>query len=81
MLLGELIFAFVAIRLDIGNAMSLLSRYAEYPAKVHYVGLKSVARYLRETKRRPIIYWRRKPMPNLPRGDFVQIMSNPNPNS
>ena len=74
MLLGELIFAFVVVRLDIGYAMSLLSRYAEYPAKVHYVGLKSVTRYLRETKQRPIIYWRRKPMPNFPRGDFVPIM-------
>ena len=74
MLLGELIFAFVVVRLDIGYAMSLLSRYAEYPAKVHYLGLKSVTRYLRETKRRPIIYWRKKPMPNLPRGDFVPIM-------
>jgi hypothetical protein len=69
MLLGELIFAFVVVRLDIGYAMSLLSRYAEYPAKVHYLGLKS------ETKRRPIIYWRRKPMPNLPRGDFVPILT------
>jgi len=74
MLLGELIFAFVVVRLDIGYVMSLLSRYAEYPAKVHYMGLKSVTRYLRETKRRPIIYWRREPMPNLPRGVFVPIM-------
>jgi len=42
MLLGELIFACVVVRLDIGYAMSLLSRFAEYPAKVHYLGLKSV---------------------------------------
>ena len=71
MLLGELIFACVVVRLDIGYAMSLLSRFAEYPAKVHYLGLKSVCRYLRETKDRPIIYWRRTPMMSLPKGTFV----------
>lgn len=74
MLLGELIFAFIVVCLDIGYAMSLLSCYAEYPANVRYTGLKSVTRYLRETKWRPIIYWRRKPMPNMQRGDFVPIM-------
>ena len=63
MLLGELIFVYVIARLDIGYAMSLLSRYAEYPAKVHYTGLKLVTRYLRETKNYQIIigeknrYW------------------------
>jgi len=71
MLLGELIFACVVVRLDIGYAMSLLSCFAEYPSKVHYLGLKSVCRYLRETKDRPIIYWRRAPMMSLLKGTFV----------
>lgn len=71
MLLGELIWAYVIVRLDIGYAMSLLSRYAEYPAKVHYTGLKSVTRYLRETKDRQIIYWRKEPLIGLPPGTFV----------
>jgi len=69
--LGELIFACVVVRLDIGYSMSLLSRFAEYPAKVHYIGLKSVARYLRETKDRPIVYWRKTSMVGLPKGTFI----------
>ena len=71
MLLGELIFAYVVARLDIGYSMSLLSRYAEYPTKVHYGGLKLVTRYLRETKNRPIIYWRKEPFMELAKGTFV----------
>ena len=49
-LLGEMIFTCATVRLDIAYALSLLSRYAAFPAKVHYLGLKSVARYLRETR-------------------------------
>ena len=71
MLLGEIIFACVVVRLDIGYSMSLLSWFAEYPAKVHYQGLKSVSRYLRETKDRPIIYWRKNPLIGLLKGAFV----------
>jgi len=71
MLLGELIFTCVIVHLDIGYSMSLLSRFAEYPSKVHYQGLKSVARYLRETKDRPIIYWKKNPMIGLLKGTFV----------
>ena len=51
--------------------MNLLSRYAEYPTKVHYTGLKSITRYLQETKSRPIIYWRKEPLMELLKGTFV----------
>ena len=78
MFLGELIFAYVIARLDIGYAMCLLSRYAVYPAKVHYTGLKSVTRYLRETKNRQIIYWRKEPLWGLPKGTFVPYAIPPN---
>ena len=71
MLLGEFIFAYVVVRLDIGYSMSLLSRYAEYPTKVHYTELKSVTKYLRETKSRPIIYWHKEPLMELKKGTFV----------
>ena len=71
MLLGELIFAYVVARLDIGYSMSLVSRYAEYPTKVHYTGLKSVKRYLRERKNCPIIYWRKEPFMELAKGTFA----------
>ena len=70
-LLGELIFACVVCRLDIAYSLSLLARYAEYPLELHYDGIKGVAKYLRETKDKPIIYWRRVPSMDLPPGDFV----------
>lgn len=70
-LLGELIFVMVVTRLDIAYALSLLSRYAEYPMPIHYDGLRQVTKYLRETRDKPLIYWRRKPMYDLPPGDFV----------
>jgi len=80
MLLGELIFAFVVVRLDIGYSMSLLSRFTEYPAKVHYLCLKSVARYLRDTKDRPIVYWRKTPLVGLPKGTFISYKKPENAN-
>jgi len=50
MLLGELIFSFVVVCLDIGYAISLLLRYAEYPSKVHYVRLKCTIPLRDQTK-------------------------------
>ena len=70
-LLGELIFACVICRLDIAYSLSLLARYAEYPLELHYDGLRGVAKYLRETKDKPIIYWQQKPLMDLPPCEFV----------
>ena len=72
-LLGEMIFACVTVRLDIAYALSLLSRYAAFPAKVHYLGLKSVARYLRETREQGLLYWRKEPLLHLPEGPLVPM--------
>ena len=69
-LLGALIFASVVVRLDIAYALSLLSRYAEYPTRVHYSGLKSVTKYLRTTADRAIVYWRKVPRTDLRTGDI-----------
>lgn len=70
-LLGELIFACVVCRLDIAYSLSLLARYAEYPLELHYDGLRGVAKYLRETKDKPIIYWLQKPLMDLSPGNFI----------
>jgi hypothetical protein len=47
--LGELIYAYVICRLDIGFAVTLLARFAQFPAKEHYLALKHVVRYLHQT--------------------------------
>jgi Reverse transcriptase (RNA-dependent DNA polymerase)/GAG-pre-integrase domain len=71
--LGELIYAYVAGRLDIGYAIAALSRHASHPADVHYTGLIRVCTYLRKTIRRGIIYWRPTPVPTLPPGTHSPI--------
>jgi len=48
-LLGSLIFAFQGTRPDIGSAITSLARFAENPAKVHWIALKRVLRYLKRT--------------------------------
>ena len=65
-LLGALIFIAVTVRVDICFSLSLLSRYAEYPAALHYRALKRVAIYLRETKDWSLLFWRIEPMNDLP---------------
>lgn len=62
-LLGELLYAYITARPDIGYAISLLSKFSVAPAKIHYQRLKGLALYLRNTIDWGIIYWR--PAPNL----------------
>ena len=70
-MLGELIFACVVCRLDIAYSLSLLSCYAEYPLALHYDALRGVCKYLRETKSKPITFWRKEPLESLPPTDFI----------
>ena len=44
--LGELIYAYVVVHVDIGFAVALLSRFACTPAHEHYLALKNVLKYL-----------------------------------
>ena len=71
--LGELIYAYVAGRLDIGYAVTKLARHAQCPAAVHYESLKRVCKYLRKTADWGIIYWRPKPLMHLPVGKVEPI--------
>ena len=72
-LLGALVYFGVIVRVGIAYSLGLLSRFAEYPAKIHYQGLKSVLRYLRDTKDWMLIYWRIEPLESLPSGPFQPI--------
>ena len=75
---GELIYAYVIARLDIGNAVCLLSRFSSAPHKEHYRALKGVCRYLRATKSWGIIYHRQRPLEGLPYVPFEFLEEDPN---
>ena len=64
--LGELIYAYVVVRIDIGFAVALLSRFASAPAHEHYLALKNVLKYLQHTKDWGILYWQSTPVDLLP---------------
>ena len=57
-LLGEMMYAYVTCRPDIGYAITLLSKFSSSPAEYHYACLKNIARYLRATKTWGIRYAR-----------------------
>ena len=69
-LLGELIYAYVICRVDIGYAVCFLSRFATNPHHDHFVALKGICKYLRATKDWGLIYRRPKPLEGLDPGDF-----------
>ena len=60
-LLGELMYAYVVARPDIGFAVCLLARFSANPHEKHYRALEGVAKYLGATKDWGIIYWRTAP--------------------
>jgi hypothetical protein len=58
---GELLYAYVTCRLDIGYAMGELSKLSTMAAPCHYNALKRIYRYLRQTKSDGIVFWRKEP--------------------
>ena len=77
-LLGELIYAYVICRLDIGFASTFLARYSQAPHADHYTALKNVCKYLRRTKHWGIMYWRKQPRKDLPYVPFEVLMEEEN---
>ena len=71
--LGELMYAYVIVRCDIGYAVTFLARYSQNPSSAHYKALKGVAKYLRATKDYGIFYWRGKPRSDLPKVSIPPI--------
>jgi hypothetical protein len=63
---GELIYAYVICRLDIGYAVTFLARFSQAPAREHYYALKDVVRYLRHTKDWGLMYRQPAPLDSLP---------------
>ena len=76
--LGELIYAYVIARLDIGYAVCLLARFSGAPHQEHYRALKNVCKYLRSTKSWGILYQRPKPLEGLPDIPFEYLEEDPN---
>lgn len=74
-LLGELLYAYLVCRLDIGYAVSTLSRFSTHPHREHYIALRKICLYLRRTKSFGLVYWRPsdKQVPTLPVGSFVPV--------
>jgi len=72
-LLGELLYAYIVCRPDIGYAVTTLSKFAVAPAAVHYTRLKDVARYLRRTADWAIIYKKTKADLSMPPTNHVRI--------
>ena len=64
--LGELIYAFVVVCIDIGFVIALLSRFVSAPACKHYLALKNVLKYSQHTKHWGILYWQSAPVDLLP---------------
>jgi hypothetical protein len=62
--LGELTYAYVICRLDIGFAVTFLARFALAPHKEHYTALKNVL--CRTTIVWGLVYGRRSPLSSLP---------------
>ena len=75
--LGELIYAYVIARLDIGFAVCFLARFSERPHQEHFVALKGVCKYLRATKTWGIMYQRPFPLKDLPAVPFEFLENDP----
>jgi hypothetical protein len=76
-LLGELIYAYVIARVDIGFAVCFLARFSQHPHHEHYLALKNIARYLRATADWGILHWRPSPHNLLPAIDFPVVPVDP----
>jgi len=50
-LIGELLYAYNVCCLDIGFAISTMSKFSTNPTSLHYTYLKGIALYLRRTKK------------------------------
>ena len=60
-ILGELIYAYVICRMDIGYAVCFLARFSDAPHKAHFDALKHVCKYLRATKSWSLMFRRPEP--------------------
>jgi len=76
-LLGELLYAFIIIHIEIGNAIQFLSKFSMNPHMDHYLALKGVCQYLRRHKSEGLVYWQTHPVDSLPVVPFSILQSDP----
>ena len=69
--IGEFIYACVMCRPDIRYGVTKISRYAIAPAKYHFVAVKRVFIYLKDTIYYGLIYWRKKSRIDLKDGNIL----------
>ena len=75
--LGELMYAYVVCRLDIGYAVCLLARFAASPHEEHFRAILQTCKYLRANKSWGIIYRRPTPMDLCPAVPFEFLLEDP----
>ena len=71
--LGEILFAYVLCRPDIGYAVTTLAKFSTAPNEHHYKALKHLAIYLRQTQSWGIHFWRSNPVEGLPEVPFTPM--------
>jgi hypothetical protein len=72
-LLGELLFAYICARPDIGYSVTTLSKFGMCPAPLHYGYLKNIAKYLRRTIHWKIYYTKSRPDPSLTVSSLIPV--------
>ena len=72
---GELIFAMVTCRPDIGFAVMKLSQFNNSPTDAHFSAIQDVYRYLHATKSEGLTFWRSAPNMDLPSSPFPSIQT------
>ena len=72
--IGELLFAAITCRPDILYCIIKLSQYNTKPARIHYIAVKRVFRYLRDTIEDGLHYWRQTLNPLLPNSPCPSIL-------
>jgi hypothetical protein len=76
-LLGEILYAYVLCRSDIGYAITTLAKFSTRPTSLHYNSLKRVAIYLRQTIDWGIMYWRPKSLAGFPIVAYNTLEADP----
>jgi len=71
--LGEILFACVLCRPDIGYAVTTLAKFSAAPNALHYESLKHLMIYLHQTQDWGIMYWRAEPVVSLPEVPHVPM--------
>nr|GEV14929.1 retrotransposon protein, putative, Ty1-copia subclass [Tanacetum cinerariifolium] len=56
--IGSIMYAMTCIRPDVSFALSMVSRHQQNPGKGHWIDVKNIHKYLRNTKDRFIVYGR-----------------------